>query len=330
MNKNVIFIVTSSGDVHTDYLTEKLDRDGVPFYRFHSESLLIDRSISFLCESNDISWEFLRYGEKLIPLKEISAIFFRKPKPVRTPPSVSNDARMFCEWEGRYFVDAFLNHLHTLPDVKWVNDDRKIRVAEDKPAQLSRARQYGFMIPDTLITIDPMRAYEFYRRHQVVGRGVVVKVFIARGLPPSVVSYTHLLEPDLTPKDFEGTRGTLTFLQEFIPKRFDIRAVCVGKRLFAVRIDSQEYTGSQIDFRAIDMRQLRHSPYCLPASLAERIFKLVQSFGLVHAEIDMCVNEKGEHVFFEMNPNGQWLWLELLTGLPIADSFIAELITPNK
>jgi len=37
------------------------------------------------------------------------------------------------------------------------------------------------------------------------------------------------------------------------------------------------------------------------------------------------VSHEGEHVFFECNPNGQWLWIEELTGAQIGKA-IAELL----
>lgn len=41
---------------------------------------------------------------------------------------------------------------------------------------------------------------------------------------------------------------------------------------------------------------------------------------------DLIVTPDGEYVFLECNPNGQWLWVELATGLPIAEA-IADFLT---
>lgn len=50
----------------------------------------------------------------------------------------------------------------------------------------------------------------------------------------------------------------------------------------------------------------------------------------------MIVTPKGDYVFLEINPDGQWLWIERLTGLPISEA-IADLLlrgvflkTPQK
>jgi hypothetical protein len=34
----------------------------------------------------------------------------------------------------------------------------------------------------------------------------------------------------------------------------------------------------------------------------------------------------GGYTFFELNPNGQWAWVEQLTGLPIAAALAEELL----
>ena len=47
--------------------------------------------------------------------------------------------------------------------------------------------------------------------------------------------------------------------------------------------------------------------------------------GLVLGCIDLGYCGEGHYVFFEVNPNGQWLASELLTGAPITDA-IAEVL----
>jgi D-alanine-D-alanine ligase-like ATP-grasp enzyme len=47
--------------------------------------------------------------------------------------------------------------------------------------------------------------------------------------------------------------------------------------------------------------------------------------GLRYGCIDMIVTPAGEHVFLEVNPNGQWYFVQLKTGLKIAEA-IADLL----
>jgi hypothetical protein len=49
------------------------------------------------------------------------------------------------------------------------------------------------------------------------------------------------------------------------------------------------------------------------------------SLELTFGALDFAVDAAGSWWFYEINPNGQWLWIERQTGLPIAAS-LAELL----
>ena len=58
------------------------------------------------------------------------------------------------------------------------------------------------------------------------------------------------------------------------------------------------------------------------------IHRLMDSFEINFASLDMILTPEGEFVFLEINPNGQWLWLEEELGLPLLTS-MADLLTTN-
>jgi hypothetical protein len=47
---------------------------------------------------------------------------------------------------------------------------------------------------------------------------------------------------------------------------------------------------------------------------------------LVFGTIDLKVADNGEHVFLEVNPQGQFHHIEILTGLPISNA-LADYLT---
>jgi hypothetical protein len=53
--------------------------------------------------------------------------------------------------------------------------------------------------------------------------------------------------------------------------------------------------------------------------------------GLVFGCIDLILTPDNRYVFLEINPMGQWQWVENLTGMPLVDNFTEMLIqvTPN-
>ena len=44
----------------------------------------------------------------------------------------------------------------------------------------------------------------------------------------------------------------------------------------------------------------------------------MHELGLVFGTVDLKLTDNGEHVFLEINPQGQFLYIEILTGLPIS------------
>jgi hypothetical protein len=44
----------------------------------------------------------------------------------------------------------------------------------------------------------------------------------------------------------------------------------------------------------------------------------------------MAITPDGKYVFFEINPNGQYLWIEDITKAPISEAIADLLIDPKK
>lgn len=51
--------------------------------------------------------------------------------------------------------------------------------------------------------------------------------------------------------------------------------------------------------------------------------------GLRFGALDFLVTPSGEWYFLEVNPNGQWAWIEQETGLPISSAIADALIAPR-
>lgn len=98
-----------------------------------------------------------------------------------------------------------------------------------------------------------------------------------------------------------------------------------GDKVFPCAISSQNSQQTIEDWRRYDLPNTPHKPYALPMDLEQKCIALVKTLGLIFGCIDMIITPNNEYVFLEINPNGQWLWIEQLTGLPIAKA-LAELL----
>jgi len=118
----------------------------------------------------------------------------------------------------------------------------------------------------------------------------------------------------------EAVRQCPVIFQAYVPKRLEIRATVVGSRVFAAEIHSQQTQRTRYDWRRYDHYETPYLAHILPDALARQCVRLVEALGLRYGAIDFVLTPDGRYVFLEINPNGQYLWVEEATGLPISDA----------
>ena len=204
-----------------------------------------------------------------------------------------------------------------------------IRRAENKQLQLQAARTLGLEIPRTLTTNDPAAVQDFARRCQ---SGIVTKMlssFAVYEEGRELVVFTNPVKPeDLA--DLSGLHLCPVTFQEMIPKALELRTTVAGRRVMSASINSQASERAAHDWRRDGQRMIQDwQPYELPREVEEKILRLMDYFCLNYGAIDIIVTPDGRHVFLEINPVGEFFWLERYCGLPISDA-IADVLLENS
>ena len=114
-------------------------------------------------------------------------------------------------------------------------------------------------------------------------------------------------------------------MQRQIEKVYDIRLTIVGQKAFAVAIDSQINAETRIDWRKGE-NLLPHRKIELPHSLIRKCQKMLSVLELQYGAFDFILDKFGNHYFLEVNPNGQWAWIECQTGYDISGAIVNQLI----
>lgn len=70
---------------------------------------------------------------------------------------------------------------------------------------------------------------------------------------------------------------------------------------------------------------MEHVPCEVPDTVARACLALDRSLGLAYSAIDMVLTPDGRYVFLEINPSGQFGWIESVTGLPLIET-LADLL----
>lgn len=309
----MLAILTNSHDVHADYLGKKLIDRGTPFVRINTERIL----------EESLSVEFMpgrfhpRVTGRLFELAAKATCFwYRRPRPIDTKYSDVHATR-FRDDE----TQALLSGLWDLfDDAFWVSPPAALVRGSRKILQLHAAERIGFEIPRTLISTSPAEVRAFY---EACERDIVTKAlslsWFEKNDRISIIRTRGISESDMQRAD--NIRLCPTLFQERIPKRSEVRVTIVGNKVFACEIHSQYQENTALDYKG-NIASLRLEPFVLPEDVARNCLEMIESFGLHYGAIDLILTPEGQFVFLELNPNGQWLWIEERVGLPISDALI--------
>lgn len=302
-----VLIVTEADDVHAAAVTDALRR------RHRITPVRIDlrefpgRTGRFRLGRDGVGRSLSGVG----PLDDVRAVWWRRPHPCVVPPSLSPADDDFRQAECDSFVQGLVWSIPAL----WVNDPKAERLAVRKLVQLQAAARAGLAVPETLVTNDPAQAAEFVASRP--GRVVYKRT----GTRRAEFSETRLVEErDLA--RLPSIRTAPTTFQDYVDAVADIRVAWIGGQEHAVRIDSQAGIG-KVDSR-LDI-SVDFTPYRLPPSVSAALTELMHALGLVHGVLDLRVGVDGEIYFLEVNPQGQFAFMEIKTGLPIFDT-LADLL----
>jgi glutathione synthase/RimK-type ligase-like ATP-grasp enzyme len=272
---------------------------------------------------------YLRDSGKDIDLQKVRSVWFRKPVPV-------NFSHLALDEGSRDYVEAEFNEIlqglyALLGHANWINSPFSTRISHRKMLQLQIAHKIGFNIPKTIVTNDAETALRFADE---VGSDLAIKSLGSLSVTQEIggkITQFGIFTRRITRAELEEFRDKVRYLptqfQQFIEKRYELRITCVGKRVFACRIEPRPGNLTDEDCR-LDIRSLNHVACDCP-ELHEKLHAYMQAFGLNFACFDIAITKMGEAVFFECNPNGQWLWVENLTGLPIGKAIADELLAAS-
>jgi glutathione synthase/RimK-type ligase-like ATP-grasp enzyme len=206
-----------------------------------------------------------------------------------------------------------------LRNAYWISPLYSIREAENKIYQLDLAKSIGFKIPNSIITNTYDKATLFFKENDKKCIIKPIKSGLIEDNTDSKVIFTNLL--DSFPENSEKITTNPCYLQSHILKKGDIRVIAVGNKIFATLIHSQEYLKTQTDWRKGEMK-LKHRKINLPPEINDKCISLLQTLKLRYGAIDFILDENDNYIFLEINPNGQWAWIEKQTGYKITQAIV--------
>jgi glutathione synthase/RimK-type ligase-like ATP-grasp enzyme len=310
----MILIISSPDDVHATAVLKILEKKSADsrILNLSEFPMSMDIGLSF-ATGTDGQLALRLKDETRIDWSSVSAVWWRRPQSYGFPPTLVDPVnRAFAQQESEF---AFKG-MYLAAGTYWVNDITRDLQASHKVWQLQVAARLGLDIPRTLITNAP----EDVRRFKTETKGdVIYKAFLAS---PMAWRETRILR-DEDMAQIDAVRLAPVIFQSYVPSVRDLRVTVVGRTIFPAGADitSAEY--------ATDVRMnpgIGWTKADLPKDVATRILKMMDHFGLEYGAFDFRVTPEGRHVFLEVNPAGQFLFIQNATGMPIAEALAERLI----
>jgi hypothetical protein len=193
-------------------------------------------------------------------------------------------------------------------------------LAELKPSQLRAARAAGFTIPRTLIGNDPGRVEAFLRDND---RSIFKPFEQNMWLDDGVQKVQRVSLVDLGLMEHAGAiERSPGIFQSYVEKAFELRLTVMGDDIYAAKLESQKVKDAEVDWKGDMLDRIPITPFDLPESEKNKVFRFMRKMNFRFGCIDVIVTPQGEYVFLEVNPQGQFLWVEQRApSIPLLEKF---------
>lgn len=309
-----IIIFSVSYDLTSDFLADKLKDYGIKnVLRINADKLYQEMPLfAFNIDNN------LIVNDLLITPSDCS-VFYRRLNFVSDENIKlnKNEKLSIEQWNG--FNNNFV---YALDDSFWISHPLNIQKASRKFIQLKYAQKIGFKTPLSIISNDLQKVKEKFNRKVTCFKTLEQTFWVDDEKSEGI--YTNKI--NINSLSFDETKSIPVIWQEYIEKHFEVRVTVVGNQIFACKIESQSSEISNIDWRRYDFKNVPHYIIEIPSLIKKQIFEMMSMFSLNFAAFDFIVDKNEEYIFLEINPVGQWLWIEELTGLKITDEICNLLI----
>lgn len=321
---SVCIILAEAADVHVQKVMQHMgDFKDWECVVLDSARALKDLSVNLHLDKGSHIWEGDFNGK---PLASIRSIWYRRPsRPKAEYIDINPEMARLAEAEMRSVLDNF----YRLVNCRILPHPTSDYEADFKLYQLHVAAAVGLKTPKTVVSnheswikffspdtnefcIKALSAFHWW-----IDNNTEYALKSARITRADILE--HAQDLHLCPM----------LIQEYVEKKYEWRVTIVGDSVFSCRLDSQRVRGAEEDWRQIDIALIPHEILPLPGDIVKKLLKYMEFFKLNFGAFDLIEQPDGTFVFLECNPNGQWLWIELLTDAPISKA-IAQFLFHNE
>jgi hypothetical protein len=310
-NPGVVFIYTNSFDYTSDLLISRLGSESA--FRFNSDTW---QDYRILAEPGN--FRIAAPNGREVTRGDVAKFYWRKPLKKHLIPGLGQQVsseEKFCEEEIWYAMREVVNMLWQDQKLVLVEPFGDARVG--KLIQAEAAAKY-FDVPPSRFVLGRADALR-------QDREAVVKSLTSQRVEDDTILYaTRVKENELNP-------AYPWMIQDLVEAEMDVTVVFVRDRMFAFELRRAPFLERTLDWKEISTEAMTDDwpVHQLPANIEEGIRGYMQELNLQYGRLDFLRTTEGRYYFLEVNPNGEWGWLDSEGKYGLLDKILEE-VTPTS
>jgi len=305
----MIVIVTVAQDLHALSVQEKVRARGVECHIVEADRIAQRAGLSYGVGHETLD-RALTSEDQRISISEAAVLWLRtiRSTQILHHPIEDEHAEAIVNNDSR---GALLALLDTHFRGRWISTPQATARGSDKVVQLAAAAATGFRVPRTLVSQSRPDILAF---HRACGGRTIVKSVV--GAPGPMLETKYL---DVERFDAAAFEAAPAIYQEYVPGRDHLRLACFGDRSYAARIHTPD-----LDWRT--NLGVSITAHAVEPQLHAQVRGVLDALGLEMGIIDLKITPEGEPVWLEVNPQGQFLFLDAFVELDLAERFAEYLV----
>ena len=293
---NALLIITNSYDVTTDLLLDKLQ--GQPVFRFNC-----DQITRYQIRVDQHGFTISDPTGRTVSSDSVKKVYWRKPF---NATSLGQEVwTKYVEAEVRYMLSELVNLLWSEQEMVLVEP-----FAERRTGMLLQLRHAR--------TLFHVADYEF-ALNRISERSPAVVKSLSSELIDEKVMYTTQVSPEELDSRFPW------FIQQLVQADKDVTVVFVRGQLFAFSLE-RDFLDRSVDWRRFSRPEQKWQAHSLPATMQEAIRVYMRTLRLDYGRLDFLLDAHNDRYWFcEVNPNGQFAWLDLDNEHGVLDAIVREI-----
>lgn len=302
MGNKVLLISQSTSERSTDEIIDWIDYYGGEFIRLNGADFIRECNITIknglpsISNIPQVEWSEISvvWFRRWMSSSDYKKVFINERDVLDKKSSSHNKMNKFLFSEVKVVFEYLFYKIE-----KSLNIFDKLSTTEiNKLVVLDKAVEVGLMVPSSMVLTD---------KEKITTSEKVITKPLSNGNNFKVdgenySAYTSIVNLDAVPKKF-----VLSLIQPNIEKEFEIRSFLLDDKLYSMAIFSQSNNQTRVDFRKYDNNAPNRTvPFNLPEGIERKIIDLAKCLELKTGSFDLIYTKKGEYIFLEVNPGGQF------------------------